>query len=106
MFGVSCRCKTEGVIAALPARAVQELYKIAQESMTNAIKHGHCKQMEFHFSSGRTGLTLTIKNDGIPFPSDVAASERMGLHIMRYRAAAIDATFDIRANGGRERLSP
>jgi len=101
MFGVSCRCKTEGMVAALPARAVQELYKIAQESMTNAIKHGHCKQMEFHLSSGRTGLTLTIKNDGIPFPSDVAASERMGLHIMRYRAAAIDATFDIRANGGK-----
>jgi len=69
--------------------------------MTNAIKHGHCKQMEFHLSSGRTGLTLTIKNDGIPFPSDVAASERMGLHIMRYRAAAIDATFDIRANGAK-----
>ncbi|HUR46326.1 MAG TPA: response regulator, partial [Candidatus Saccharimonadales bacterium] len=99
MFGVSCRCKTDGIIASLPPRAVQELYKIAQESMTNAIKHGHCKQLEFHLAAGRTGLTLTIKNDGIPFPSDVAASERMGLHIMRYRAAAIDATFDIRANG-------
>ena len=101
MFGVACRCKTEGIVSSLPARAVQELYKIAQESMTNAIKHGHCKLVEFHLASNRTGLTLTIKNDGIPFPSDVASSERMGLHIMRYRAAAIDATFDIRANGGK-----
>jgi signal transduction histidine kinase len=99
MFGISCRCKTEGVISSIPARAVQELYKIAQESLTNAIKHGHCKHVEFHLASARTGLVLTIKNDGIPFPSDVAGSERMGLHIMRYRAAAIDATFDIRANG-------
>jgi signal transduction histidine kinase len=98
-FGISCRCRVDGDLGLLPKRTIQELYKIAQESLTNAIKHGHCKRVDFHLNANRSFLTLTIKNDGIPFPDDVCSSERMGLHIMRYRASVINAQLEIRANG-------
>jgi signal transduction histidine kinase len=98
-FGISCRCRVDGDVGLLPKRTIQELYKIAQESLTNAIKHGHCKRVDFHLGANRSSLTLTIKNDGIPFPDDVCSSERMGLHIMRYRASVINARLEIRANG-------
>lgn len=99
MFGITCRSKTDGSRVVLPRRTIQELYKIAQESLTNAIKHGHCKRVDFHLTANHSFLTLTIKNDGIPFPDDVCSSERMGLHIMKYRAGVINAQLDIRANG-------
>jgi signal transduction histidine kinase len=99
MFGISCRCKVEGSPGVLPKRTIQELYKIAQESLTNAIKHGRCKRVDFQLVSRHSLLILSIKNDGIPFPDDVCSSERMGLHIMKYRAGVIDAQLEIRANG-------
>jgi signal transduction histidine kinase len=98
-FGISCRCRVDGALGLLPERTIQELYKIAQESLTNAIKHGHCKRVDFHLNANRSSLTLTIKNDGVPFPDDIGSSERMGLHIMRYRASVINARLEIRANG-------
>ncbi len=99
LFAVSSSCKIAGKVPKLPPRTLLELYKIAQESLTNAIKHGRCKRVLFQLATDRCGLTLTIKNDGIPFPSDLQASERMGLHIMRYRAGVISASLEIRANG-------
>ncbi len=99
MFDIDCNFKAEGSIPPLPERSVTQFYKIAQESVTNAIKHGHAKQVEILLSTTNGTLTLTIKNDGLPMPQGSPASERMGLHIMRYRASLVGASLEVRANG-------
>jgi two-component system CheB/CheR fusion protein len=80
---------------------VSQLYKIAQEAVTNAVKHGQAKQVEIGLAYDPEKMVLTIKNDGLPFPEKERASGRMGLHIMAHRASVIDASLSVKASGRR-----
>lgn len=99
LFSITCRFSAPEEIPALESAVVMQLYKIAQEAVTNAIKHG--KATRVNIGLGNTGetLTLTILNNGLPFPDLRSHSTGMGLRIMNYRANLIGASLDIRAKG-------
>ena len=99
LFSISCRFKPDGDTPGLEASAVSQMYKIAQEAVTNAIKHGKAKRVSIGLANGDDKLTLTIQNDGLPFPDLHSHSTGMGLRIMNYRASLIGGTLDIRAKG-------
>src|SRR5688572_20009016 len=46
MFSISCRFRCVGEGASLPSNMVRQLYKIAQEAVTNGIKHGKATQVQ------------------------------------------------------------
>jgi signal transduction histidine kinase len=94
-FGISCRLKTEAPVPSLDSNIVRQLYKITQEALTNAIKHGKSKKVNITLAANANILLLTIRNDGIPFPSVVTRNAGMGLRIMNYRANLIDASLTI-----------
>jgi two-component system sensor histidine kinase DegS len=98
-FPVVCRFQAVGVIPVLPAEMTAQLYKIVQESISNAIKHAKAKKVLVSLARQRGKLILQVKNDGVPFPIERAPSRRMGLRIMNYRAQTLGGTFDIRPNG-------
>jgi two-component system, NarL family, sensor histidine kinase UhpB len=93
-FGIACRLKSEKV-PSLEATVVRQLYKITQEALTNAIKHGKAKRVEISLSMDADKLLLKIRNNGVPFPSVVSQNAGMGLRIMNYRANLIEASVDI-----------
>jgi PAS domain S-box-containing protein len=95
-FGIICRFKTDPRIPALESNTVRQLYKITQEALTNAIKHGKAKQVNIALSNGNDSLTLSIRNSGVPFPSVVSRNAGMGLRIMNYRANLIGASVEIK----------
>jgi signal transduction histidine kinase len=99
LFSISCRFKPDGETPALESGVVSQLYKIAQEAVTNAIKHGKAKRVSIGLANGDDKLTLTIQNDGLPFPDLHSHSTGMGLRIMNYRASLIGSILDIRAKG-------
>ncbi|HYG34645.1 MAG TPA: sensor histidine kinase, partial [Clostridia bacterium] len=101
LFGISCRFSPEGAIPPLDGHKVAQLYKIAQEAVTNAIKHGKAKRVGITLANGSDKVTLTIQNSGVPFPDLRGRSPGMGLRIMNYRANLIGASLDVRANGSR-----
>jgi signal transduction histidine kinase len=82
--------------------AGNNLYRIAQEAVNNAIKHGRGKNISIGLGAVEDEVTLTVKDDGIGFPESLDAHGGMGLHIMNYRAKMIGAFLDIRrgAAGG------
>lgn len=96
MFEISCGLSVKGQLPLLPAHTTVQLYKIAQEAVSNAIKHGKASQVTIGLVKHPEELILTIKNDGQPFQS-TAAKNRMGLRIMNYRANTIGATLEIKA---------
>jgi PAS domain S-box-containing protein len=98
-FNISCRFKTVGDIPELPADATNQLYKIAQESISNAIKHGKARWINILLARQNGVVVLRIKNDGVPFPVDLQPNNRLGLRIMNYRAHLVGATFEICPNG-------
>jgi two-component system sensor histidine kinase UhpB len=100
MFSIACRFRRSGDTASLPSTTVRQLYKIAQEAVTNGIKHGKAKEVQLALANSGEHLVMTVKNDGFPFPDLKDQSPGMGLRIMRYRANVIGASLDVRANGG------
>ncbi|HEV2395293.1 MAG TPA: response regulator [Verrucomicrobiae bacterium] len=96
MFGIQCGFHPKGAPPALPRHSTVQLYKIAQEAVSNAIKHGKARQVSIGLTHQHEHLVLTIKNDGLPFSQPAGSKNRMGLRIMNYRANTIGATLDIK----------
>ena len=101
LFKVVCRCQCEPKVE-LDCAAAIHLYRIAQEAVTNAIKHGHAKQIDIGFAIGPQVMVLSIKDDGTGVPDLDPERTGMGLRIMQYRAHVIGGQFVLqnRPDGG------
>jgi len=99
LFKISCRFKAEGNLPSLEANIASQLYKIAQEAVTNAIKHAKAKAVGISLANGAGEIILTIHNDGLPFPNLKGPSTGMGLRIMNYRASLIGASLEVKGGG-------
>lgn len=98
-FAIGCRFRAVGQLPEVPAEIAVQLYKIGQESVSNAIKHGKASVVFISLAHQQGQILLRVKNDGVPFPDDWEANRRMGLRIMNYRAKTLGGVLDIRANG-------
>ncbi|HEV2211006.1 MAG TPA: PAS domain S-box protein [Verrucomicrobiae bacterium] len=99
LFHIQCRFSPEGPIPSLEPNVITQLYKIAQEALTNAIKHGKAKRVGINLANGSDRLVLTVQNSGVPFPDLHSHSTGMGLRIMNYRASLIGASLEVKAAG-------
>ena len=77
------------------------LYRIAQEALTNAARHGRASKVEILLSVARHSFLLRITDDGAGIDSADRPVTGMGLKIMRYRAGMIGARFEIGSNAPR-----
>lgn len=78
-----------------------QLYRIAQEAITNAIKHGQAHTIRVNLEARGDYLTLRIVDDGIGFSPANVNGAGMGLRIMTYRAGQIGAQFAVRPGPAR-----
>jgi signal transduction histidine kinase len=97
---ISCHFSAEERVLIYDEVAGNNLYRIAQESVNNAIKHGHCNNISIGLGAVDDEVILTIKDDGIGFPANLQSNAGMGLNIMNYRAKMIGASLDIRRGAG------
>lgn len=77
----------------LPVQVRIALYRIAQESLNNVMKHARATEIEVSLnncSDGRS-VQLSVSDNGRGFDVDHVASDRMGLKIIRERAQAVGA---------------
>lgn len=95
LFTISCEFKAEGTIPALDRNTITQFYKITQEAVTNAVKHGKARQVAINLIQKPDRLVLTVRNNGLPFPSMIDKRKGMGLRIMNYRANVIGASLDV-----------
>ena len=101
LFKISCQFKRSGPVPVLDSSIASQLYKIAQEAVTNAMKHAKAKSVVISLVDGSDTIVLTIQNDGLPFSKLAGHSTGMGLRIMNYRANLIGATIEINGSGSR-----
>jgi PAS domain S-box-containing protein len=84
---------------------LEHVYRIAQEGITNAIKHSVAQAIDIRFYVNSDSIRLEIEDDGIGLPNyDPALGS--GLRIMRYRAELLKAHLEIerRPAGGTKLL--
>jgi signal transduction histidine kinase len=79
-----------------------ELFRIAQEAISNALKHARAAKIEITVDIDRAPARIVVSDDGVGFdPSDVGARSRhLGLTSMEERARALGATLTIDAHQG------
>ena len=96
--GVSkIRCRVEAQMSVRPsdARIAAELFRIAQEAVTNAVKHANPHEIVIRLQADTGAMALTITDDGVGMPEGAPRGDGMGLRIMQYRAKSIGANLSI-----------
>lgn len=93
LFKISCRfeCDSPVLIRDIPTSG--HLYRITQEAISNAVKHGKARNICVQLESLDDGVALRVKDDGIGLPDSLPKTAGMGLRIMAHRANIIGATF-------------
>lgn len=73
----------------------KQLYRIAQEAVTNAAKHGQAKKITLELRSNKDLCILSVSNDGLSFQPASGSTDGLGLKIMEYRANLIGGVLAI-----------
>lgn len=95
LFGVNCRFEPRQPANIEDETIMMHLYRIAQEAVSNSVKHGKAKNIRIRL----TPTTLSIIDDGTGLKTPTQ-SEGMGLRIMRYRAEMTGGILSVK-NGRR-----
>jgi PAS domain S-box-containing protein len=104
LFGIPCQFTGDETSLIRDKAVATHLYRIAQEAVANAVKHGKPEHIWMTLQSVNGGVTLTVKDDGIGLPVAPDGHKGMGLHFMRYRARMIGATLDVQRAPGKGTL--
>jgi signal transduction histidine kinase len=95
-FSVACKLECSQNVSLATVDANMHLYRIAQEAISNAIRHGRAKNIVIHLETVENEIILTITDDGVGLPPDAWTKNGMGLHIMNYRAGMIGANLQVK----------
>ena len=104
LFHVACRFECPQPVLVDNHAAATHLYRIAQEAINNAIKHGKARVIAVRLTVQSNQASLTVTDDGRGFVVKPEQTSGMGLRIMKYRAGMIGATLEIRRANGRGML--
>jgi signal transduction histidine kinase len=91
-----------GDVDDLPPSIGSAIYRLAQESVTNARRHArHVTRIEVRVTADDTSVRLRVSDDGEPGPVRPAASSGYGLAGMIERAGLLGGTCEAGPNPGR-----
>jgi signal transduction histidine kinase len=104
LFGVRCAFECDSPVLVHSPTTALHLYRIAQEAVSNALKHSGASEIIVRVDGLEAGVKLTVLDNGCGIPQARFIREGMGLRSMAERAKAIGAEFVIkrRFNGGTE----
>lgn len=88
-FHISCSFHCPVPVPIRDNAVATHLYRIAQESVYNAIRHGKAKWIAIHLQTDNDRIALGVKDDGVGLPRQPGKHDGMGLRVMQYRAGMI-----------------
>ncbi len=101
LFHIHCTFRYDKSIGVKSQEVATHLFRITQEAVNNAMKHGQASRVFITLKNSAQGLILTIRDNGVGIPEDRPISSGMGIQIMHHRAAVIHAEITIRRVGNR-----
>ena len=104
LFGIRCQFQHSRPVLVGDSEAGNHLYRIAQEAVHNACRHGRAKRVTIGLTRGRKGVVLKIVDDGSGIRPLSPRRKGLGLRIMHYRAGLLGGTVSVRSRpaGGTE----
>ncbi|MBL7219941.1 MAG: PAS domain S-box protein [Phycisphaerae bacterium] len=77
------------------------LFRMAQEAVSNALKHSRATNISISLEKRADTLTMAIRDDGVGFDTTSQLGQGLGLRSMAERARAVGGTIDITSHPGR-----
>ena len=99
IFRVQCRCDFDDPVELRDHAAATHLFRIAQEAVSNAIKHGRAHRVVISLREAKGRIALRVSDNGKGFPQRTIKPKGMGLRIMQSRAGMIGGAIAIERNG-------
>ena len=97
--GIDCRYLREADVEIPDGLCAINLFRIAQEAVNNAIRHGKARRVVIRTTAENGKYRMSVSDDGSGFdPKRSEQHEGLGLHLMHYRANSIGAMLDLRRN--------
>jgi signal transduction histidine kinase len=99
--GIKCHFRCARGVRVPDDTAALHLYRVAQEAVTNAVKHSAAKNILIHLDRNPEHICVSVQDDGKGFTLR-KRRKGLGLHMMRYRANALGGELKIerRKTGG------
>src|SRR5579883_1450948 len=95
MFKIACRLECDSPPSIEDTNAATHLYRIAQEAVQNALRHGQPRQIVISLSRVRDRAELTVEDDGAGLPENWQRASGLGTSIMAHRAGMIGGALSI-----------
>ena len=100
MFRVRCEFNCPDPVKSDNHATATHLFRIAQEAVSNAIKHGRAKTIAIELREENEQIHLRISDNGKGFPKKKSGRNGMGLRIMQSRSSMVSGTLAIEPNPG------
>ena len=84
----------------IPPGIEDALFRVAQEAVSNAVRHAHPSHISVLLAAESMGVSLAVEDDGVGFRTD-AVEDHVGFSTMRERTAEIGARLSIMGEPGR-----
>ena len=98
LFHVSCCFECRDSVPVHDEVLADHLYRLAQEAVNNAIKHGRARNITIGLAMVKGGGVLTVRDDGCGFEVVTKNHAGLGLRIMNYRAKMISGSLGVQSS--------
>jgi two-component system, LuxR family, sensor kinase FixL len=98
LFHVDCRFECCDFVSLYEGALADHLYRLTQEAVTNAIKHGRASNITILLAIVKGGGVLTIRDNGCGFDVVPKSQSGLGLRIMSYRAKMISGSLSVQSS--------
>jgi two-component system, LuxR family, sensor kinase FixL len=102
LLGIDCQLICSAPVSIFDNASANHLYRIAQEAINNATRHGKATLVSLRLSSIGGLIRLLIEDNGVGLPEPMPEPHGMGLSIMQYRARMVGGRLELvpRPGGG------
>ena len=95
---VQCVFESDASVSIRDGATATHLYRITQEAVSNAMRHGKARRIDINLSGRNRRVTLTVEDDGSGLPETWQTTPGLGTRIMAHRATMLGAEFSIEPN--------
>lgn len=92
---VKCEFECGQPVRIEDVKVATHLYRISQEAVNNALKHGRARYIRISLKALPDGLELAVENDGAPMAEGEKENRGVGLSLMKYRADMIGGALNV-----------